>query len=374
MRGRRRVGGAAIAFVAALALSAVLSASGAAAATVSLGQLGSPKATAGGCTSCTSFQPGTEKSSHSYTVPAGNWTITSWSAQAGTAKADVKLRVFRPTGVAGQYRIVADSAMKTLKAAQKGTFPVQIPVVPGDILGLETGPIGTYPLVASSKAGEFFTGVLGFPPVGATVGPGGEFATGGPEEQAGHLNIAATLSSDTASLVVTRTGAGSGTVTSAPAGIDCGSTCSHVFELGTAVSLTAAPAPGSEFAGWSGGGCSGTGGCNLVLNGGTNVSASFLPSNRFQFGKLRRYPSKGTARLALVLPNAGSLSLGGKGVKPVRRKVAKQGTVLLPIAPTRRTRLALAKNGKAKVALAITFVPTGGDRDTVHHRVTLVER
>lgn len=53
-------------------------------------------------------------------------------------------------------------------------------------------------------------------------------------------------------LTVTKTGSGSGTVTSAPAGISCGATCSAEFANATAVTLSAAAAAGSTFAGWSG--------------------------------------------------------------------------------------------------------------------------
>jgi CARDB protein/List-Bact-rpt repeat protein/matrixin len=53
-------------------------------------------------------------------------------------------------------------------------------------------------------------------------------------------------------LTVTKAGGGAGTVTSSPTGIDCGATCSAAFADGAAVALTAAPAAGSTFAGWSG--------------------------------------------------------------------------------------------------------------------------
>ena len=59
----------------------------------------------------------------------------------------------------------------------------------------------------------------------------------------------------TSQLSVSRSGTGGGNVTSAPAGIDCGTTCSHTFSSGTSVTLTAAASAGSTFAGWSGGGC-----------------------------------------------------------------------------------------------------------------------
>jgi hypothetical protein len=47
-------------------------------------------------------------------------------------------------------------------------------------------------------------------------------------------------------------GSGSGTITSSPVGINCGSDCSEIYSSGTLVSLTAIPASGSTFAGWSG--------------------------------------------------------------------------------------------------------------------------
>src|SRR2546426_633573 len=54
-------------------------------------------------------------------------------------------------------------------------------------------------------------------------------------------------------LPVSKRGAGMGTVTSSPAGISCGATCAAAYSSGTAVTLTAAPAAGSTFSGWSGG-------------------------------------------------------------------------------------------------------------------------
>jgi hypothetical protein len=51
---------------------------------------------------------------------------------------------------------------------------------------------------------------------------------------------------------VSTTGTGSGTVTSSPSGISCGADCSESYASGTSVTLTATPAAGSTFAGWSG--------------------------------------------------------------------------------------------------------------------------
>jgi hypothetical protein len=81
----------------------------------------------------------------------------------------------------------------------------------------------------------------------------------------------------TFALTVDRTGAGSGTVTSAPAGIACGITCAAAFPSGAVVTLSAAAAQGSEFAGWSGGGCGGTGVCTVTLTADVAVTATFTP-------------------------------------------------------------------------------------------------
>ena len=55
----------------------------------------------------------------------------------------------------------------------------------------------------------------------------------------------------TAVLTVTATPAGGGTVTSAPAGINCGADCSETYSLNTAVVLMATPAAGFSFSAWS---------------------------------------------------------------------------------------------------------------------------
>ncbi|WP_240099079.1 InlB B-repeat-containing protein [Thermomonas flagellata] len=70
---------------------------------------------------------------------------------------------------------------------------------------------------------------------------------------------------------------GSGKVTSSPAGIDCGSTCSASFDNGTAVTLTASPASGQTFTGWSGD-CSGSASpCTVAMTQARSVGAAFAP-------------------------------------------------------------------------------------------------
>jgi len=71
-------------------------------------------------------------------------------------------------------------------------------------------------------------------------------------------------------------GAADGVIVSAPAGINCGSTCTAAFPANSSVSLTATPISGKQFNGWASG-CTTTSGltCNVTLNTDVTVSASF---------------------------------------------------------------------------------------------------
>jgi hypothetical protein len=81
-------------------------------------------------------------------------------------------------------------------------------------------------------------------------------------------------------LSVTGDGNGSGSVSSSPAGIDCGSDCSETYDDATSVTLTATPGANSLFNGWSGSGCSGTGTCVLTMDAAKAVTATFVLEDR----------------------------------------------------------------------------------------------
>src|ERR1700736_959695 len=85
------------------------------------------------------------------------------------------------------------------------------------------------------------------------------------------------LPSGSFQLTVQASGGGGGTVSSNPAGINCGQACSASFSSGTKVTLTASPAANSFFAGWSGA-CSGTAACSVTLTQNTSVMANFSTS------------------------------------------------------------------------------------------------
>ena len=83
---------------------------------------------------------------------------------------------------------------------------------------------------------------------------------------------------DSLTLTVAKNGTGGGTVTDATSAINCGATCSASFPRTTTdpvVTLTATPNATSTFAGWSGGGCTGTAQCSVMLSAATTVTATF---------------------------------------------------------------------------------------------------
>jgi hypothetical protein len=148
-----------------------------------------------------------------------------------------------------------------------GLAGVTLSLSEGESGSVTTGSGGTYSfsglpgganyLVTPTLAGYSFTpGSAGFNPLNNSQ----------------TANFAASVVLST--LTVTESGSGTGTVTSSPAGIDCGVTCSATFAYGTQVILTASPSTGSTFFGW-GGACSGAGNCTLTMNGAQTVLASF---------------------------------------------------------------------------------------------------
>ena len=75
-------------------------------------------------------------------------------------------------------------------------------------------------------------------------------------------------------LTASRDGNGSGTVTSSPAGIDCGTDCTEDYNHGTSVTLTPSAAIGSTFTAWAGA-CADGGACVVTIDAATSVTATF---------------------------------------------------------------------------------------------------
>jgi uncharacterized repeat protein (TIGR02543 family) len=185
------------------------------------------------------------------------------------------------TGTSASCSVTVEAATSVTATFNTASLPVEV-LVGGAGGGLVTStPAGimcpdmcqtTVPyngmitLSASPMAGSLFLGWSG----GGCTGTGQCVAT---------ITAATTINATFArngSLEVTKTGNGSGTVASAPTGINCGVDCSEQYTPGTSVTLTATPAADSLFTGWSGGGCSGTSTCTVTVSDAILVTANFV--------------------------------------------------------------------------------------------------
>jgi hypothetical protein len=128
----------------------------------------------------------------SYTVPAGSWQVTAWSAQASAAlDSTLQLEIWRPTATADTFTLVGISSPQTLLAGSGvNTFPLAAPIAadPGDLLGLRVTGIAGCSSWTGNFTGDAYRLVTGTPspaPGATTTFP---FASHGVE-----LNVAATL-------------------------------------------------------------------------------------------------------------------------------------------------------------------------------------
>jgi hypothetical protein len=113
------------------------------------------------------------------------------------------------------------------------------------------------------------------------------------------LNSEAAIATLTVDFNLNVSKSGSGTITSVPAGISCGATCSALFPNGSTVSLIAQPDYGFGFTGW-GGGCNSTGTCVVTMDGDKSVSANFI--------ELPKYP------VTVAKPSTGVVSSEPAGI------------------------------------------------------------
>lgn len=78
-----------------------------------------------------------------YSVPAGNWVVTSWSTYAGDYDASghvggyMSMMIFRPAA-GGTYDVVGESPVEALTADSLNTFTLATPIAVqgGDLLGM----------------------------------------------------------------------------------------------------------------------------------------------------------------------------------------------------------------------------------------------
>lgn len=287
-------------------------------------------------------------------------------------------------------------ALRTLSVVAAGSGTVR-----SDIGGIDCGTScsqiydngTTVSLTASPAAGSTFAGWSG----GGCAGTGPCTVT-----LSGNIGVTAGFTAQRA-LTVSMSGSGAGSVSSNPSGISCSPTCSQHYADGTNVTLTASPAAGSTFAGWSGGGCSGTGQCTVTMYGDNNVSASFAPktTKRLAPSAPKCTMRAQSSRILLAAPRRGKPKVGpGKlpvnvrcdtsagvalsgvitelvGKKPrhgkQRTKTFRLGPARSSVVPNRSKTLTLTLpraaltdlRHRARMSLVLTLTATGGA-----HRVT----
>ena len=196
-----------------------------------------------------------------------------------TIKALFKIKTFSLTFSAADGVKIVPSGSKTYKYGAVVKVTVTPPKTATNSTPLLTLDGNAWPLL---PAGKSFTSIIGVL-----------------DTHVVHARLPARFNE-----AVTKAGDGGGTVTSAPAGISCGTVCSAGFDESSSVTLTAKADTKSTFTGWSGGGCSGTGTCQVTLNADTTITATFAKSGA----------SKKSLTVAKTGTGAGAVSSNPSGI------------------------------------------------------------
>jgi hypothetical protein len=108
------------------------------------------------------------------------------------------------------------------------------------------------------------------------------------------------------------------------------------------------------------------------------LNAVINPISTFTLGAITHNKKKGTATIAVEVPNPGELTGSGRSVKVANAATGKQvrapGRVRLLIKAMGRKKRKLNSTGKVKVRPEITYIPTGGGVNTQSMKVRLIKR
>jgi DNA-binding beta-propeller fold protein YncE len=98
-----------------------------------------------------------------------------------------------------------------------------------------------------------------------------------------------------------------------------------------------------------------------ATNGAGSTQQTSRPVAIFSVGKAKLNKKRGTATVAVTVPGAGALTLGGRLLVKQRtvRAATSTGAVELLVKPKGKAKKALAKKGVAKVQASISFLPNG---------------
>jgi len=181
-------------------------------------------------------------------------------------------------------------------------------------------------------------------------------------------------------LTVSKTGTGTGTVTSSPAGINCGDDCSESYSKVQKVRLTAKADASSTFAGWSGGGCSGTKTCTVTVGAPVTVTANFalkipdisVAQTSVEFGSIKvgkkitktlKITNNGSGDLVITLSGLEGTDFSIQGSSSVTIKAKKGYTLKVLFTPisvgSETATLKIGSNDPDTPALDISLSGTG---------------
>ncbi|HBI14744.1 MAG TPA: hypothetical protein DDY20_04415 [Desulfobulbaceae bacterium] len=263
-----------------------------------------------------STSPGRSPLRRGCTRPGTARTGTSSSASLDgdkTVTATFTLNQYILTYTAGDHGSISGTTPQTVDHGSDGTAVTAVPDanyhfvqwsdgstanprtdtdVTGDITVTANFAINVYTLTYTAGANGSITGtspqtvehgadgteVTAVPDTGFHFGQWSDGSTANPRTDTnvtGDITVTATFAIDRFALNVILAGSGQGTVSSDPAGIDCGTACSDTFAYGTVVTLNATAEGGSRFAGWSGDGDCGDG--TVTMTGDVSCTATFRP-------------------------------------------------------------------------------------------------
>jgi uncharacterized repeat protein (TIGR02543 family) len=177
-------------------------------------------------------------------------------------------------------------------------------------------------------------------------------------------SVGATFNGTGFALTVTKAGTGTGVVTSTPAGISCGATCAASFGSGTTVTLSAAIASNSTFAGWSGA-CTGTATtCTVTMTAARTVTATFTALATNPLTVTRAGTGSGTVTSSPAGISCGttcSASYGGNAVVVLTATAASGSTFVGWSGACSGTTPTCSVTMNAARTVTATFDVAGGD-------------
>lgn len=230
-------------------------------------------------------------------TPAAGSAFAGWSGACSGTAPSCTLTVDGAKGVGAAFV----KTHQTLTVSRNGTGTGTLVSAPA---GISCGSVCSAALPVDAQvtltptpaAGSFFAGWAG-----ACSGSGACTVS-----MTAARSVTATFQRITHLLSLARAGEGEGSVLSSPSGISCGTACSKAYNEGTLVTLTAKPALGSSFAGWSGA-CSGSGlSCAVTMAQARSVTASFSRTH-WLLSATRQGSGSGTVSAAGSLLNCGGV-------------------------------------------------------------------